>query len=119
MKEYRNVRQISGEAQRRWFYSDEFDLIVWLADDQRITGFELCYDKRDFEKSISWRDETGFRHMAVDNGEHRPGKHKATPILVQDGLFDASRVYSDFRAVSHTLPEEIAGFVLNALKQYP
>lgn len=119
MKEYRNVRQIPGESKRRWFSSDEFDLIVWLADDRRITGFELCYDKRGFEKSISWGDETGFRHMAVDDGEQRPGKHKATPILVQDGLFDASRVYADFQAVSHTLPEEIAGFVLSALKQYP
>jgi hypothetical protein len=119
MEERINVRQIPGEAKRRWFFSDEFDLIVWLADDQQITGFELCYDKRDFEKSISWRDGAGFRHMAVDDGEHRPGKHKATPILVQDGLFDASRVYSDFLAVSNMLPEEIAGYVLQALGQYP
>jgi hypothetical protein len=119
MQERLNVRQIPGEAQRRWFYSDDFDLIVWLADDQRITGFELCYDKRDFEKSISWRDGTGFRHMAVDDGEQRPGKYKATPILVLDGLFDANRVYSGFHAVSHMLPEEIAGYVLKALKQYP
>ena len=119
MEERINVRQIPGEAKRRWFFSDEFDLIVWLADDQQISGFELCYDKCGFERSISWRADAGFRHMAVDDGEQRPGKYKASPILVPDGYFDASRVHSDFLAVSHLLPEEIAGYVLNVLGQYP
>jgi hypothetical protein len=119
MEERINVRQIPGEAKRRWFFSDEFDLIVWMADDQQIAGFELCYDKRGFERSIAWRANAGFRHMAVDDGEQRPGKHKASPILVLDGVFDAQRVHSDFLEVSHTLPEGIAGYVLKLLALYP
>jgi hypothetical protein len=57
--------------------------------------------------------------MAVDDGEHRPGKYKASPILVADGLFDARRVYSAFLEASHTLPEDIAQYVLCALQRHP
>ncbi|MBI5889392.1 MAG: hypothetical protein HZB47_01795 [Nitrosomonadales bacterium] len=118
MKERINVRQIPGEARRRWFFSDDFDLIVWLSDELSCIGFELCYDKRGLERSISWSNG-GFRHMAVDDGEHRPGKYKASPILIPDGFFDSPRVHSAFREVSHSLPGEIADYVLNALLRYP
>ena len=119
MKERIGVRQIPGEARRRWFSSEDFDLIVWLADEQCCTGFELCYDKRGRERSISWRNPGGFVHMAVDDGEHRPGKHKSSPVLVPDGVFDANRVHSAFREASHSLPADIAAFVLSVLAQYP
>ena len=63
--------------------------------------------------------EQGYRHMAVDGGEARPGKHKATPILVADGAFDAGRVRAAFQAVSVSLPPEVAAYVARALDQYP
>lgn len=120
MHERINVRQIPGEPKRRWFSSDDFDLIVWFADDQSFSGFELCYDKRNRERSISWRRGSGgFRHMAVDDGEQRPGKHKASPVLIPDGRFDSMQVLSALSAVSHMLSAEIAGYVLKALEQYP
>ncbi|MDO8988790.1 MAG: hypothetical protein Q7U91_04070 [Sideroxyarcus sp.] len=119
MKEHRNVRQIPGESKRRWFHSENFDLIVWLSDDQDFVGFELCYDKLHHEHSISWNPSRGFAHMAVDDGEHRPGKYKASPVLVADGAFDGKRVYSAFLKVSPALPREIAVFVLQALRQHP
>ena len=119
MREQLKVRQIPGEPQRRWFTSREFDLIVWLADDQGFSGFESCYDKLHNEHAIAWSKASGFRHMAVDDGEQRPGKYKATPILVADGLFDAGRIHAAFRAASRTLPQEVADYVLQALEQYP
>jgi hypothetical protein len=119
VKERINVRQIPGESKRRWFSSEDFDLIVWLADDQSFNGFELCYDKHRKEHSISWRDGAGFCHMAIDDGEQRPGKHKATPVLVPDGHFDAKRVCAAFSEISPLLPADIAGYVLNAIQRYP
>ncbi len=118
LKEHIGVRQIPGESKRRWFSSDDFDLIVWFADDRSFNGFELCYDKRDNEHSIAWSEAAGFRHMAVDEGEGRPGKHKAAPVLIPDGHFDAKRVYRAFSEVSHSLPGGIAAYVLKALEQY-
>jgi hypothetical protein len=117
MREHLDVRQVPGEQNRRWFFSDEFDLIVWLNDDQSINGFELCYNKGHNEYSIAWLP--GFAHMAVDDGEQRPGKYKASRVLVPDGYFDARRVYSSFATECHTLPKEIAEYVLQTLEKHP
>lgn len=114
-----HVRQIPGERKRRWFSSDNFDLIVWLNDNGTIAGFELCYDKTNIERSLVWRSSHGFDHMTVDDGEHRYGKYKASPILVPDGHFDAKRVYSAFAKESHFLPKDIAGYVLKIIEKHP
>jgi hypothetical protein len=119
MKEFINVRQIPGELKRRWFSSNEFDLIVWSSEDDCLVGFELCYDKHGKERSIRWSDSIGFQHMAVDDGEQIFGTYKQTPILVADGFFDARQVHSDFAEVSHLVPDEIAEFVLTAIERYP
>lgn len=115
----RPFREIIGKAQRRWFSSPQVDLIVWLAADQSFSGFELCYDKLDKEHSIAWSEAHGYRHMAVDTGEARPGKHKASPILVADGHFDVQRVYAAFSAIRYSLPPDVSGYVSKALEQYP
>ncbi len=119
MKEHLNVRQIPGESKRRWFHSENFDLIVWLSDDQGFSGFELCYDKQRSEHSITWHKSRGFVHMAVDDGEQRPGKYKASPILAADGRYEGQRVYSEFLKSCTAIPKEVAVFVLMALRQHP
>jgi hypothetical protein len=118
LKEYTQVRQIPGERKRRWFSSAEFDLFVWLNNDGSIAGFELCYDKGHSEHSITWHSDTGFSHMAVDDGENRPGKYKATPIHIADGYFDVKRVYTVFKSESQALPDEIANLVLQVLETH-
>jgi len=119
MREDIHVRQIHGDRKRRWFSSNDFDLIVWLNDDGTFAGFDLCYDKTPIERSLVWRPTTGFAHMTVDDGEHRPGKYKATPVLVPDGYFDALRIYSAFAKESHSLPKDVAAYVLGTLEKHP
>lgn len=119
MKELVGVRQIPGELRRRWFLSANFDLIVWVHADEALAGFELCYDKTGAERSLRWFRANGFTHTAVDDGENRPGKYKATPILVPDGHFDAKRVHSDFAKESSSLPIEVAALVLENIARYP
>lgn len=100
VKEDLHVRQISGERQRRWFYSDDFDLIVWLNGDGAFAGFELCYDKQQAEHSILWDPAGGFRHMAVDDGESRPGRYKATPMHVAAYVLRALRTHPNWAAAT-------------------
>ena len=119
MKECISIRQLPGESKRRWFSSKDLDLIVWFSDEDYFRGFELRYDKRGYERSLRWTSSGGFYHMAVDDGEQNLGKYKETPVLVVNGQFDARQVYSDFSAASHTLPQEIAEYVLNTIGKYP
>lgn len=119
MKEDTRVRQIPGEQRRRWFSSEDFDLIVWFNDDGTFAGFELCYDKKRSEHSLIWRETDGFAHMAVDDGEQRPGRYKASPILIRDGHFDAGRIHSAFVEECRSLPGEIADYVLKTLERHP
>ncbi|MFZ4540082.1 hypothetical protein [Propionivibrio sp.] len=119
MQELVNVRQISGEPKRRWFYSDDFDLIIWLHQDGSIAGFELCYNKKQAESSLVWRLAGGFTHMAVDDGEASSGKYKQTPILIPGGYFDAKQVHAAFAKECSSLPEEVATQVLQCIAQHP
>ncbi len=118
MRENVNVRQIPGDRRRRWFSSHDFDLIVWFNDDGTFAGFELYYDKTGIERCFAWRPTAGFAHMTVDDGEQRPGPYKSSPILVPDGRFDVHRIYSAFAKESHSLPEDVATYVLRTLEQH-
>src|SRR5712671_7091134 len=78
-----HVRQVPGDPRRRWFSSDDMDLIVWYDDSDALIGFQLCYDKLRSERALRWEPEVGYRHTAIDNGESNISpRYKATPILV-------------------------------------
>lgn len=119
LKEYTHVRQIQGESQRRWFSDDYFDLIVWLDDDTTIVGFQLCYDVAKTQRAVTWQQGKGFTHHKIDDGENRPGKVKASPVLVPDGLFDSSTIAARFEAAAQEIDPAIADFVLEILRTYP
>lgn len=112
--ELKNVRQISGEACRRWFSSPEMDLIIWHENDGKLAGFELCYDKDTCEKSF-YMGNAGQLNMLIDNGENRPGKYKSSPLVIRDTAIDAGRLKEEFILQSENLPQDIIEFVLSAI----
>jgi len=95
------------------------DLIVWLGDDGSILGFQLAYDKLHSEHALTWKRRSGFRHESVDDGEGRPGKYKATPILIADGVFAAPKVAQCFKDRAAGLDQRVADFVYAKLIDYP
>ncbi len=119
MYEVLHIRQNPGEARRRWFCSSDFDLIVWYLDETHISGFELSYDKQRGEHALVWHQKSGFRHMAVDDGEQAPGKHKATPILQHNSGCDVRRIHRAIAAERDALPPEISGLLLQKLMEHP
>ena len=121
LREIVDVRQVPGEPKRRWFFSDDIDLIVWLDDSGAPVSFQLCYDKLQSEHALTWEPESGFVHLAVDGGEQGGGfQYKSTPILVvADEHCDANRVTSRFTEVSGRLPSEIVEFITERLRQHP
>ena len=113
--EIKNVRQEPGPGRRRWFESDNFDLVVWLEPGDRIAGFQLCYDFGRGEHALTWRDGCGFAHAAVDSGEDSPLKN-CTPILVADGQVPWPEVQRRFTERCGSLEPELRDFVQDKLQ---
>ncbi len=109
--EIRHTRQIRGEAPRRWFWDDCFDLLVWLNAAQAIMGFELVYDKRRAPRALTWRADVGYSHHKVDDWDNRPGKPKAAAILLPDGPWDRHAIAEAFAHPSAHMDPAIAQFV--------
>ena len=118
--EFKGTQQIAGERRRRWFSSTDMDLIVWYGEDDSIAGFELYYDKNIREHVFIWGADSGFVHLAVDDGEQKPVlDYKEAPILIPDGHVDPNRIRYLFEGSREHLPAEVATLVLSKLVQYP
>ena len=113
LREIPSVRQIPGEAHRRWFEDERMDLFLWV-EGEEVVGFQLSYDKPDRERTLTWRRAGGYRHTRTDEGL-RPGRHPGTPLLVADGAFDAVRVVDEFRRRATGLDPMITDFILDRL----
>lgn len=125
LKEMKEVRQIQGEGFRRWFTDEFFDLFVWynahhaqqIKGTDDIIGFQLCYDKNNKERALTWKKNYGFTHDGIDDGESRATEDR-TPILVQDGLFDTKAIAKQFKENGKEMDQVILKFVLDRIKKY-
>ncbi len=118
--ELKGTQQIAGERRRRWFSSTAMDLIVWYDEGDSIAGFELYYDKNIREHVFIWRANSGFTHLAVDDGEQKPVlNYKEAPILIPDGYIDPNRIRNLFEGACENLPAEVVTLVRQKLVQQP
>ncbi|MFA7268925.1 MAG: hypothetical protein WC073_06250 [Sterolibacterium sp.] len=77
----------------------------------------MAYDKHRDEHSISWDKERGFVHYVVDDGESVAGVNSA-PFLYTDGPFSRDRVLALFLDLSTDIPDDVAGFVEEKLREF-
>lgn len=117
LREITDVRQVPGDDRRRWFADDYFDLIVWYDGAGAIKGFQLCYDKAEYERALTWTAVEGFRHNRVDAGES-PGRAKMTPVLMADGVFPKDEIAERFLEEAAGIDRGISAFIYNRLKSY-
>ena len=111
------ARQAAGEQHRRWFSSDDFDLIVWFDARGAIVQFELCYDRSDVERALTWSPTHGYRYWRVDTGDASGYMHGMTPILEPDDTeFPRDRVIATFVEASDGLDPAIRSFVIQRLQ---
>ena len=114
LHELRHVRQIKGEAIRRWFRDPYFDLIIWYDDNGSLSGFQLCYDRQGRERAFTWRKDHGLRHDRVDDGE-TPGHFKMSPVMVPDDDFPSHKVAERFLRESAQIDPGIALLVFETV----
>lgn len=118
LKEDMQVRQIQGDPQRRWFSDEYFDLIVWFEPEGGIWGFQLCYDRENKQRALTWTQANGYKHTGIDDGEHGWGSAKSSPVLTRDGNYDAPLVTAKFRNAAGELPFALISFILEKLREY-
>jgi len=116
--EISNVSQIKGEPKRKWFTDKDLELIIWLDENGKIIGFQLCYETEKESRAVTWLENAGYSHARIDEGEDRLPHHKATPILIPGGIFDKKTIEERFASSSSGLPKEIARFISKKLSEY-
>jgi hypothetical protein len=119
LKEIIGARQNDGERKRRWFNSTQMDLFVWIGRAQRPVKFQLCYDKGNDEKALTWSKHGRYQHESVDAGETEGIRYKQSAILAAAGSVDAKSLAAIFTGASANLPNQIRDFVLDKIKRHP
>ena len=112
------VAQKEGDVFRRWFKDDFFELILWYnMTNYSVRGFQLCYDIRRDEHSLTWIVGDGFVHSRVDEG-NVPMRHPSSPTLMEDGLFPAKPVMERFIASCAGIDRAITRLVISKINEY-
>jgi len=83
LREIGNVRQNPGQLFRRWFNDEVLDLFVWYHADGSIAGFQLCFDKDERERALTYTDQNGYSlHEVEANGS---AWDMSSPVLAVPG----------------------------------
>jgi hypothetical protein len=117
LREFVHVKQENGPGRRRWFETENFELVVWLDGRDEVEGYQICYDLGRGEHALTWRPRLGFRHDEVDSGDEPRGGGKMTPILIPKGAVPWTELTRRFETVGGSLESglrELVGRTLAA-----
>jgi hypothetical protein len=115
--EFENVRQLPNERRRRWFSSDTLELIVWFENDA-VVGFQLCYDKNNIEKALTYLEGRGYTKTIIDDGDVSRGGHKKSPILKTSEISVTGQLYDLFNVQSLKIETAIRMYVSEHIERY-
>lgn len=118
LREIDQVKQDRAGTKRRWFQDEYFDLWVWERPDETVAAFQLCYDRQGTERLLSWREQHGFDHLAVDFGNTDHTSHAQTAILKADGTFPMREVWRRLLLASRPIPRDIRYFLFEKLFEF-
>lgn len=118
LREIKGARRHDKEARRRWFSSARMDLFVWYGSGDDPVGFQLCYDRGGCEHALTWTAPDEFRLERVDDGETRPDRPKATPVLRAADRTDSVQLASLMEREAAGLPPELETLVSEQVARY-
>lgn len=118
LTEYESTRQIPGEPFRRWFADSDTDLVIWSQGD-RIVGFQLISPVGTEGAVVTWKEGRGTTVSGLDEGENRPGRHKASPLLTEGANSNLDDVLRHFLSISQGLSPEICEVVVRIISDLP
>ena len=114
-----HLRQSNRRYVKRWFTCRDMDLFIWFRKNIPVR-FQLAYDKRQYEKAISWDIHRGFHHYLVDTGETTPDRYKQTPLLIDRCDHQNLTVIArEFLTASVEIDLGISDFIYARLMEHP
>ncbi|MGA8261634.1 MAG: hypothetical protein WB783_15590 [Arenicellales bacterium] len=122
LREISGVRQEPGRAVKQWFSDEAMDLFVWRDSQGGVEKFQLAFkvageEGAGRERALTWSAATGFLQHRVDDGEQRPDRYKATPILVPSVDAPPEDLSSTFIDRSAELDPDVRVFVAGKLDE--
>lgn len=107
------------DLRRRWFTSEQMDLIVWLDAHGALRAFQLCHGKPLQEQSLTWRAGYGFSLQAVDPGDVDGLGHKGSPLLIAGATPLPAGLRQQLAAAGGAVPAALLAMVDQHLSRYP
>ncbi len=117
LKEKENVRQNEGEHFRRLFFDDFFDLFVWYKENEKIYGFQLCYNKSHEEKVVTWNEIEGFSHDLVEISEGADKIKKSSQLRKEEKKLE-NKMIKEFKERGINLELHLFKFISKKLKEF-
>jgi hypothetical protein len=117
LTEFPNVRQ-EPLGYRRLFCDEQYDLYAWYdAPGGRLFGFQLVYFEEDGQKALTWTEDEGYRHNAVDGWDS--GRFNKTPLLVPDGTFVPQMVLGRLTPLLDEVDPAVRRLVVERINGFP
>ena len=117
LREILYVKQERKKDRKRWFTDEDWDVYVWVRGDGSFSGFQLCYDKSERQRALTWMDGSEPTHAAVDEDESGLAGEMRAPLLVADGTFDVRGVARRFWQVSSEIDQQVRNHIIIKLKE--
>ena len=119
LQEIASTHRANHRKSKRWFTDSNMDLFIWFKN-QRPVCFQLSYNKRQHEYSISWHVDVGLGHSLIKPEErhtkyHMPGSASSE----SKRQFNSTCIARDFLQASNYIQTSLADFIFARLIEYP
>ncbi|OAI56366.1 hypothetical protein AYO49_00760 [Verrucomicrobiaceae bacterium SCGC AG-212-N21] len=105
------IRRFSNDLDKSYTADNYMDLVVWYESSGEVHGFQLCYDRYDRPRAVTWTRGRGFSHCVVQPyGETGLG-FGMSPVLESNNEFSWSMVLCEFNERSTGLDPAIRQLV--------
>jgi hypothetical protein len=109
------IRHLTNDLDKSWTADDFLDLVVWYEAAERIFGFQLCYDRYDEPRVVTWTRKGGFSHCKVrTDGDWAQGAGRS-PVLQCCDDFPWRTVVREFMTRSPELEPLIRYFIMKQI----
>jgi hypothetical protein len=111
------IKAVEGDFPRKWMTDDYFDLYVWYEENGSIHGLQLCYDKKDDPRALTWLQAGAMRHNRIDDGEESPEANRS-PILTDACPFHLEPLRTEFLTRAANIESEIRALVVEKIDAF-